>query len=230
MGRAVWDAGQLSDADLGKRVAIRGESLAVHEALHRSLAPTSSHVGQIMLLGKTMRGAEWRSLSIPRSRGVARSSGDAGVRIRPALADDRPFVIAAAERLAAFGPPAWRSAEEIVAGEVRTLEGYFAAPLTGTTLMIAESAQGDSLGFIYLEPFQDYFTLERHGHVGILVVIESAAGKGVGSALMRAADVWAREQGYRKLTLNVLDGNRTARAVYGHLGYAAESLRYVKIL
>jgi hypothetical protein len=40
---------QLSDADLGKKVVIRGESLAVHEALHRSLAHTSSHVGQIIL-------------------------------------------------------------------------------------------------------------------------------------------------------------------------------------
>jgi uncharacterized protein DUF1572 len=74
--RQKWDEGwavlfgtlsQLSDADLGKRIAIRGESLAVHEALHRSLAHTSSHVGQIILLGKTMRGAEWRSLTIPRS-------------------------------------------------------------------------------------------------------------------------------------------------------------------
>lgn len=63
--------GQLSDADLGKRIVIRGESLAVREALHRSLAHTSSHVGQIILLGKTLRGAEWRSLTIPRSsRGV----------------------------------------------------------------------------------------------------------------------------------------------------------------
>ena len=59
---------QLSDADLGRRVAIRGESLAVHQALHRSLAHTSSHVGQIILLGKTMRGGEWRTLTIPRSK------------------------------------------------------------------------------------------------------------------------------------------------------------------
>jgi len=58
---------QLSDADLGKKIAIRGESLAVHEALHRSLAHTASHVGQIVLLGKNLRGAEWRSLTIPRA-------------------------------------------------------------------------------------------------------------------------------------------------------------------
>ena len=57
---------QLSDADLGRQVVIRGERLAVHAALHRSLAHTSNHVGQIVLLGKMLRGAEWRSLSIPR--------------------------------------------------------------------------------------------------------------------------------------------------------------------
>jgi len=60
--------GELTDADLGKRVAIRGESLAVHAALHRSLAHTANHVGQIVLLGKMLREAEWRSLSIPRQR------------------------------------------------------------------------------------------------------------------------------------------------------------------
>ncbi len=60
--------GTLSDSDLGKRVTIRRESLTVHAALHRSLAHTANHVGQIVLLGKMLRGAEWRSLSIPRQR------------------------------------------------------------------------------------------------------------------------------------------------------------------
>ncbi len=78
--RRKWDEGwtvlfdtlgQLSDGDLRKQVLIRGESLAVHAALHRSLAHTSSHVGQIVLLGKTMRGTEWRTLSIPRRAGRA---------------------------------------------------------------------------------------------------------------------------------------------------------------
>jgi hypothetical protein len=75
--RRKWDEGwsvlfgtlsALIDADLVRRVTIRGESLAVHEALHRSLAHTASHVGQIVLLGKTLRGAEWKTLTIPRQR------------------------------------------------------------------------------------------------------------------------------------------------------------------
>jgi GNAT superfamily N-acetyltransferase len=152
------------------------------------------------------------------------------MKIRAAAPGDRPFVLAVAQRLASFGPPPWRSVEEVVEGERRTLREFFAAPPHGTSLLVAESAEGESLGFAYLEPLQDYYTLEAHGHVGILAVTEAAAGKGVGSALMRAAEAWAREQGYRKLTLNVFKENRTARAVYDHLGYLPETLRCVKIL
>ena len=151
-------------------------------------------------------------------------------RIRPALPDDSVFVVTAAQRLAAFGLPDWRPGEEIVSGEVRTLRAFFEAPPAGSALLIADSEEGRSLGFVYLERLQDYFTLAEHGHVGMLVVTEEAAGKGVGGALMRAAETWARQQGYRKLTLTTFEGNDAARAVYEHLGYAVKTLRYVKIL
>ena len=55
----------LSDADLDRTVTIRRQPLAVHEALHRSLAHTASHVGQIVFLAKSVRGGAWTSLSIP---------------------------------------------------------------------------------------------------------------------------------------------------------------------
>jgi GNAT superfamily N-acetyltransferase len=152
------------------------------------------------------------------------------VKIRPALPGDRAFVLEAAQRLASFEPPPWRPAQEIVEGERRTLRAFFAKPPEGSSLLIAETDGGEGLGFVYLERLQDYFTLEAHGHVGILVVTEAAAGKGVGGALMRAAEAWARDQGYHKLTLTVFEANRAARAVYDHLGYAAETLRYVKVV
>ena len=152
------------------------------------------------------------------------------ITIRRALPGDAPFVMAAAERLAAFGPPAGRPPGEIVSGERRTLEAFFGEPPAGSALLIAESADGKRLGFVYLERLQDYFSREPHGHVGMLVVIEEGEGKGIGGALMRAAEGWAREQGYRKLTLTVFEANHPARAVYEHLGYALETLRYVKIL
>jgi hypothetical protein len=55
----------LSDEDLHKQVVIRGQPLAVHEALLRSLAHTSYHVGQIVTLAHEFVGSRWRYLSIP---------------------------------------------------------------------------------------------------------------------------------------------------------------------
>lgn len=149
--------------------------------------------------------------------------------IRPATPDDAPFVTTHAARLAAFGPPPFRSMDEIVRAEVRALRAFFDAPPAGAALLIAEAA-GERLGFVYLERLRDYFTQDDHGHIGMLVVAEEAAGRGVGSALIREAESWARRLGYDRLTLTVFEGNRAARDVYEHLGYTAETLRYVKIL
>ena len=55
----------LSDDDLSRMITIRGQEHTVLEALHRSLAHTSYHVGQIVYIAKALRGSEWRSLSIP---------------------------------------------------------------------------------------------------------------------------------------------------------------------
>ena len=46
-------------------MTIRGVPHAVHEALHRSLAHTSYHVGRIVLVARSLRGSDWRFLSIP---------------------------------------------------------------------------------------------------------------------------------------------------------------------
>ena len=55
----------LTDADLSRTVTIRQQPLTVLEALLRSLAHVSYHVGQIVHIGKVLRGREWQYLSIP---------------------------------------------------------------------------------------------------------------------------------------------------------------------
>ena len=57
--------GDLTDDDLRRSVIIRGVSSGVDEALLRSVAHASHHVGQIVYLGKCFRGDSWESLSIP---------------------------------------------------------------------------------------------------------------------------------------------------------------------
>ena len=55
----------LGDNDLARSVSIRNRPLAVHAALHRSLAHVSYHVGQIVFLARSLRGADWQYMSIP---------------------------------------------------------------------------------------------------------------------------------------------------------------------
>jgi ribosomal protein S18 acetylase RimI-like enzyme len=152
------------------------------------------------------------------------------LRIRAAVPSDQDFVTSAAARLGAFGPPAWRTAEEIGGAESRVLREFFVSPPRGAALRIAEGDDGASAGFTYLEELVDYFTGRPHGHVGMIVVAESAEGRGVGGALMRDAEAWARQRGYDRLTLSVFERNAAARAVYEHLGYEVETLRMVKLL
>ena len=61
----------LNDGDLTRSVRIRGQSLLVQDALLRSLAHASYHVGQIIYLAKAFRGDQWMSLSIPRGASEA---------------------------------------------------------------------------------------------------------------------------------------------------------------
>lgn len=62
---------RLTDADLTREVRIRGQALSVHEALARSVSHTAYHVGQIVLLARSLHEGEWQSLSIPRGRSAS---------------------------------------------------------------------------------------------------------------------------------------------------------------
>jgi hypothetical protein len=61
----------LTDEDLDRSIKIRDVALSVCEALHRSLAHASYHVGQMAYIGKMLRGEEWSYLSIPPGSSVA---------------------------------------------------------------------------------------------------------------------------------------------------------------
>lgn len=55
----------LTGDQLMDTVVIRGTELRVHAALHRSLTHVSYHVGQLVYQARALRGADWKSLSIP---------------------------------------------------------------------------------------------------------------------------------------------------------------------
>lgn len=55
----------LTEADLRREVRIRKEPHSVAQAIIRQLAHYNVHLGQIQVIGKHLRGAEWEYISIP---------------------------------------------------------------------------------------------------------------------------------------------------------------------
>ena len=58
----------LKPDDVLSTITIRGQDHTVLQAINRQLAHYAYHVGQIVLLAKHARGAQWKSLSIPRGQ------------------------------------------------------------------------------------------------------------------------------------------------------------------
>ncbi len=72
-----WEAGwqtlfdpiePLTVEDFGKFITIRGEPHTICEALNRQMTHYAYHVGQIVLLAKHFRSADWKTLSVPRNK------------------------------------------------------------------------------------------------------------------------------------------------------------------
>lgn len=97
-------------------------------------------------------------------------------------------------------------------------------------LFVAESPNGEPLGFIHLTTAHDYYTDSETAHVADVVVAPAASGQGVGRALLAYAEEWGRAKGFAMLTLNVFTANRVAREVYRKLGFEEEWIRCIKQL
>jgi hypothetical protein len=67
--KIVFDTvSSLKPEDFVKTVTIRGEPHTILQAINRSLMHTAYHVGQILYVGKHLRGAAWTILSIPKGK------------------------------------------------------------------------------------------------------------------------------------------------------------------
>jgi hypothetical protein len=58
----------LSDADMTKTIAIRGEAHSVMQAINRQVAHYSYHIGQLAFVARHYAGANWKSLTIPKKK------------------------------------------------------------------------------------------------------------------------------------------------------------------
>jgi GNAT superfamily N-acetyltransferase len=123
---------------------------------------------------------------------------------------------AAIEKLAPrlqIGVAPWIDAQ----AALEAVRGWVEASLATNTVFVADE-NGAVVGFVSVKE-RTHWSGAREAYVGELVVAEEAEGKGVGRALMAAAEQWARDRGLARMSLETGAANAGARAFYAALGY-----------
>lgn len=70
--KCLFDAlSQINSTNSHNKITIRGEEHSIVEAVNRQLAHYANHVGQIVFIGKMVKGNDWTSLSIPKGASEA---------------------------------------------------------------------------------------------------------------------------------------------------------------
>lgn len=132
-------------------------------------------------------------------------------------------------RACSSSAPAWKDPEALAPGFADVLAGAVCVHDPRSTVLIAQRGDGTRLGFISLKVRADVTGVER-GHVADLAVTENARRLGVGTALMRAGEIWARKRGLPVLSLDVWSTNTRALEFYSRMGYRPESVSLIKAL
>lgn len=86
------------------------------------------------------------------------------------------------------------------------------------SVLIAENPEGTVLGWIHVFRTR-HLESDPGAEIGGLVVDEAARGRGVGSALVTAAEVWAKERGYEMVSVRSNVIRVEAHEFYKSRGY-----------
>jgi len=147
--------------------------------------------------------------------------------IRNAKTTDRDFIFELSPRLAEVAKLTWHTDAIIQTMQDDYITEVLDKTLAPQVTLIAEQGE-TSLGFIHACSHKDSISGEVCGTVPLLAVSSNSQGMGVGQALMKAAEAWAKEQGYRLLHLEVFANNNKAHGFYQNLGFKAETLHMIK--
>ncbi len=97
-----------------------------------------------------------------------------------------------------------------------------------STLFIARSGDGTPAGAVWVCEMPDLFTGWVRAYVLDLFVADAFRRKGLGRALMRAAEGWGRRRGLKRAALFVASHNAPAVALYEAMGYRSLGMRMDK--
>src|SRR5262245_62643740 len=150
------------------------------------------------------------------------------IRVRSYVSVDRAFILSLAPRLI-IGLPAWRDPQLAIAAFEKWILVSIEQQGQETIVLVAEDDQGERLGFATVAR-ETHFTGEPQAYINELATSERAEGRGVGKALIKACEEWARQQNIRFLALSTGAANVRALGFYHHLGFRDEDIKLAKLL
>jgi ribosomal protein S18 acetylase RimI-like enzyme len=150
------------------------------------------------------------------------------IHIRAAADNDKPGVLQLAPRLAEGVAP-WRDQQTAVLAARQWLTDSFDAAARQDAAVLIAVGKTNIAGVITVSE-QRHFTGEIDGYIGELAVATHAVRRGIGRALITAAETWARDRRLRHLTLHTGMVNIPARDFYAALGFQEEEIRLTRPL
>jgi GNAT superfamily N-acetyltransferase len=151
------------------------------------------------------------------------------VVIRKAADIDRPFILGLSPELAEVAGLSWHSDTRVQQFQDDYITKMLDQEEGPQTTLIAEM-DGSAMGFVHVRETNDSISEEICATVPLLAVAPDAQGRGIGRVLMKAAEDWSKEQGYRLLHLEVFANNGKAQTFYQSQGFQPETLVMIKPL
>lgn len=148
-------------------------------------------------------------------------------QIRDAQSVDGDQILGMMPRLAAFDVPESRNPEHLWRDDAKLMQSWLDGDARDCLVQVAVD-DAKVLGFTLVRLRPELLSHAPSSHLEAIAVSDSAQGKGVGLALLDAAEDNARSHGADSMTLHVFASNTRAREFYERNNYDGELLRYIK--
>ena len=150
------------------------------------------------------------------------------IRVEPGDPQDCEAMLELFPRLASFELPNGRNPGHLWGGDAEMLRDWARTGNDDCLVHVAKDADGMVVGVTMVTLGPELLSHAPSAHLEVIAVAENAEGRGVGKALLDAAEAGARERGALSMSLHVFATNERARRMYERTGYDEELIRCIK--